>query len=496
MAEPVEVVTSSGSSWLCGARRTKRLRSKSRQTTASSASVVRLVSHAAPSPPQSARKPRKSIHTLGFTRSSNEFELDVTPDELNLVRTYSATIIQSRWRGYLVRRQLSKQSLAIPHQPANAGFAMRRKSAIQRESMPKARFASGRVLTLYDVAKTYIIDDTVLGAGQFAEVRLAKDKRSGTEVAVKMIEKATVMYPPEKDLLFNEIRIMQKLDHQHCVCLLDMMETTKHVLLFLEYMSEGDLFDCLSQDGPFTEQDASLIIRDTLSGLAHLHSQRIVHRDLKPENIMFSRNARGIPTVKLTDFGLACIIDEPLRAVVGSPSYMAPEVALEQEPGYGLPVDLWSVGIVTYVALSGQTPYEPPAQMTGLDPGFFSTLAFFHSESWNDVSAHAKDFIEQLLQVRPMSRLRARQALRHPWVFRRDAASTTDRRRYTQAVVQTTRRASIQFTPPKINLLQESGSRHGSADLSTSLLSELNTMESQFGPLIEVDETDDEEYNF
>ena len=194
--------------------------------------------------------------------------LDVSDEELHSLQSYAATVIQSRWRGYLVRTKLCAQGERIPHHAPNAGFAMRRRSAIQRDSMPQARFAHGRVVSETDVAKLYKISSQILGEGEFALVKLATNVQTQQQAAAKMINKTRVLWPPERDLMLNEILTLQRLDHPHCVGLLDVMETSEHVLLFLEYLSEGDLFDRLSHDGPFSEADACGIIRDTLSGLA------------------------------------------------------------------------------------------------------------------------------------------------------------------------------------------------------------------------------------
>jgi len=152
-----------------------------------------------------------------------------------------------------------------------------------------------------------------------------------------------------------------------------------------------------------------------LSGVKYLHDHDIVHRDLKPENILF-RTKDPSSDIVIADFGIAKHLEssgEQLTTVAGSFGYVAPEIL--NHKGHGRPVDLWSIGVITYMLLCGYTPFRSD-DMKELVRQTTEARVNFHDRYWKNVSDEAKDFIRTLLNPNPVRRLTAEQALAHPWL--------------------------------------------------------------------------------
>lgn len=159
-------------------------------------------------------------------------------------------------------------------------------------------------------------------------------------------------------------------------------------------------------------------MRRLLSVVHYLHQDcNIVHRDLKPENILLGNKLSCID-VKLTDFGLAkCVSGNGLKTFCGTPQYFAPEVLKRQttvmgQGRYGKPADMWSLGVILYVLLSGTPPFDEGQHA-------LSTLDF-PPEHWSDVSDDARDLIRTLLVADPRHRCTVQQACEHRWILTED----------------------------------------------------------------------------
>jgi calcium/calmodulin-dependent protein kinase I len=261
----------------------------------------------------------------------------------------------------------------------------------------------------------------LLGTGNFAEVKLATKRDTNKRVAVKIIDKTRV--EGKEGMLESELNIMKKAQHPNIVGLLDDFDTVDKLYLVLELVEGGELFDRIVNKGSFTERDASRITRQMSSAVGYLHSLDIVHRDLKPENLLF-RTEDPDSDIMVADFGLSKLIndDMALETACGTPNYVAPEI-LEQK-GYGKAVDMWSVGIITYIMLCGYPPFHHDND-TVLFKKIMSGVFQFDQAYWSAVSDSAKDLISKLLVVDPKKRLTAEQVLEHPWVSGKTAADTS-----------------------------------------------------------------------
>lgn len=165
----------------------------------------------------------------------------------------------------------------------------------------------------------------------------------------------------------------------------------------------------------FSEEQAALMIKHLVSGLAYLHKLNIVHRDVKPENLLVEMDNGKVKCLKLGDFGLACEVTGPLYTVCGTPTYVAPEILTES--GYGLKIDVWAAGVILYILLCG---YPPFASLDNDQEKLFDCILSgrydFPDEYWQDVSSLAKDLIYDMLQLSPDLRFSAEDVLDHPWV--------------------------------------------------------------------------------
>ncbi|KAK0144980.1 Serine/threonine-protein kinase D3 [Merluccius polli] len=264
-----------------------------------------------------------------------------------------------------------------------------------------------------DIASVYqIFSDEVLGSGQFGIVYGGKHRKSGRDVAIKVIDK--MRFPTKQESqLRNEVAILQNLHHPGIVNLECMFETPERVFVVMEKL-HGDMLEVIlsSERSKLPERTTKFLVTQILVALRHLHFKNIVHCDLKPENVLLA-SAEPFPQVKLCDFGFARIIGEKSfrRSVVGTPAYLAPEVL--RSKGYNRSLDMWSVGVIVYVSLSGTFPFNEDEDINDQ----IQNAAFMYPPTpWKDISAEATDLINNLLQVKMRKRYSVDKSLSHPWL--------------------------------------------------------------------------------
>jgi len=263
----------------------------------------------------------------------------------------------------------------------------------------------------------------LLGTGAFSQVRLAESKTdSGKLYAVKIIDKTALK--GKEDSLENEIKVLRRfsdrLKHPNIVQLLETYEDKSKVYLVMELVTGGELFDRIVEKGSYTEKDAADLIRQVLEAVDYMHDQGVVHRDLKPENLLYYCPDED-SKIMISDFGLSKMEDSGIMATAcGTPGYVAPEV-LAQKP-YGKAVDVWSIGVISYILLCGYPPFYDES-----DANLFAQILKgefeFDSPYWDEISVSAKDFIRRLMCVDVNKRYTCREALQHPWICG-NAAST------------------------------------------------------------------------
>lgn len=250
-----------------------------------------------------------------------------------------------------------------------------------------------------------------LGAGTYGIVREA-DGPDG-KVAVKIILKKNVK--GNERMVWDELDMLRSLHHPHIVRFVDWFESRDKWYIVTELATGGELFDRICEQGKFTEKDASQTIKQVLDAVNYLHNRNVVHRDLKPENLLYLSKSPDSDLV-LADFGIAKMLDtkdEVLTTMAGSFGYAAPEVMLKK--GHGKPVDMWSMGVITYTLLCGYSPFRSENLQDLIDECSNGKVVF-HERYWKDVSQDAKNFIMKLLQPNPDDRATSQQALKHPWL--------------------------------------------------------------------------------
>ncbi|KAL7873509.1 hypothetical protein AOLI_G00125800 [Acnodon oligacanthus] len=264
-----------------------------------------------------------------------------------------------------------------------------------------------------DISTVYqIFPDEVLGSGQFGIVYGGKHRKTGRDVAIKIIDK--LRFPTKQESqLRNEVAILQNLHHPGVVNLECMFETPERVFVVMEKL-HGDMLEMIlsSEKGRLPERITKFLVTQILVALRHLHFKNIVHCDLKPENVLLA-SADSFPQVKLCDFGFARIIGEKSfrRSVVGTPAYLAPEVL--RNKGYNRSLDMWSVGVIIYVSLSGTFPFNEDEDIHDQ----IQNAAFMYPPNpWKKVTPEAIDLINNLLQVKMRKRYSVDKSLSHPWL--------------------------------------------------------------------------------
>ncbi|XP_068117325.1 serine/threonine-protein kinase H1 [Hyperolius riggenbachi] len=271
-----------------------------------------------------------------------------------------------------------------------------------------------RVTAKYDIK-------ALIGRGSFSRVVRVEHKASKQPYAIKMIE---TKYREGREVCESELNVLRRVRHTNIIQLIEVFETQERVYMVMELATGGELFDRIIAKGSFTERDATHVLQMVLEGVKYLHTLGITHRDLKPENLLYYHPGTD-SKIMITDFGLASARkkgDECLmKTTCGTPEYIAPEI-LVRKP-YTNSVDMWALGVISYILLSGTMPFEDDNR-TRLYRQILKGKYSYSGEPWPSVSNLAKDFIDRLLMVEPSERMTASQALKHPWVVSMAASSS------------------------------------------------------------------------
>jgi len=267
----------------------------------------------------------------------------------------------------------------------------------------------------------YAVDEAhCIGTGKFAQVHLCwRKSQSDRRYALKVIN-TKVGDMASLNRINEEINILKCLGAHKClVSLVDVDEgMIGSIRLVLELCEGGELYDRIQQKKYYPEQEAKLCCRNLLDACGYIHGKGIMHRDLKPENILLISKVSNTD-IKISDFGLAKLSrDYPRRlprshSICGSDFYLAPEVIKQEE--YGREIDIWALGVIAYVLLSGSLPFFHSV-LHKLYRQIVERDLNFPEQAWKNVSKGALDFILRLLQVRAGDRLTADQSLSHPWL--------------------------------------------------------------------------------
>uniref|UniRef100_A0A0R3S4B0 non-specific serine/threonine protein kinase n=1 Tax=Elaeophora elaphi TaxID=1147741 RepID=A0A0R3S4B0_9BILA len=248
----------------------------------------------------------------------------------------------------------------------------------------------------YSIGKT-------IGRGNFAVVHVAKHGISSKKVALKIVDKSQLL-ADDLSKIEREINILKNLDHPHIVKLYEIINTDQFLYVVMEYASNGELFELLMKRGHVTENEARRLFQQISAAVAYCHARGVVHRDLKAENLLLDANN----DIKLIDFGFSNI-QKPqslLTTFCGSPPYTAPELLLGKAYD-GRKADVWSLGVVLYVLLTGGFPF--PGEITELKTAIFSEQ--LRIPYW--ISFACADLIHKMLAFHPAKRINITNVIQH-----------------------------------------------------------------------------------
>ncbi|XP_020292251.1 calcium/calmodulin-dependent protein kinase type IV-like isoform X3 [Pseudomyrmex gracilis] len=253
-----------------------------------------------------------------------------------------------------------------------------------------------------------------LGRGKFGIVYRCREKVSGLMLAAKVVN---ISKKEDRRTVQREVEIMRRLQHPRLIQLYDAIDAGKHIYVILELIDGGELFErVIDDDFVLTERSCAVFMRQICEGIEFMHGQDILHLDLKPENILCLTKEGN--RIKIIDFGLAREYDpnKKLQVLFGTPEFVAPEVVNFDQIGFG--TDLWSIGVICYVLLSGLSPFMGDTDIETMANVTIAKYDFDH-EAFADISDDAKDFIRCLLVKDKEKRMTASQCREHPWLIRK-----------------------------------------------------------------------------
>ena len=258
-----------------------------------------------------------------------------------------------------------------------------------------------------------------IGKGKFGLVKAGVNKETKQPVAIKIMAKKN-MDKSDMELAKVEIDILKISQHPNIIKLYDVFENEHYIYIIMENCSGGDLLSYFEyHEYELPETKVCEIIHKLSMAVYYLHSYGIVHRDLKPENILMT-DLSASADIRLLDFGLSKIVgnDEKCTEPYGTLSFVAPEV-LQGKP-YDKSVDLWSIGIITFLLLCGYLPFDDKHSEREIARQTIQDPVPYESKIWSKLSPEAKTFVDGLLQKKPEKRYTIKEVLEHPWIKKMD----------------------------------------------------------------------------
>lgn len=249
-----------------------------------------------------------------------------------------------------------------------------------------------------------------LGEGHFGKVRLARHAESGRAFAIKILDRQRILAMKINEQIKTEIATLKLLKHPNVVRLYEVSASKTKIYMVLEYVNGGELFDKIALKGKLPEKEARKLFQQLMDAISYCHEKEVYHRDLKPENVLV--DAKG--NIKVSDFGLSAFSqhqrkDGLLHTTCGSPNYIAPEVLLNR--GYdGSMSDIWSCGVILYVMLTGNLPFDDDNIVVLYQKILKGTV---HIPKW--LSPGAQDILRKILDPNPITRFGIDGIRAHDW---------------------------------------------------------------------------------
>ncbi|TNN14412.1 Ribosomal protein S6 kinase alpha-2 isoform 3 [Schistosoma japonicum] len=300
-------------------------------------------------------------------------------------------------------------------------------SSVPEDLPPLTPSVAKRFLRLTDLPdvkyKPFSVDYILLdeiGKGSFSVVHKCCRRNTNSVCCVKIIDKSKQDAREEVEILLRHH------NHPNIVSVRDVYENENLVYLVQEYLKGGELLDKIFREKFLSEREASNVMYVIANTLNYLHTNMVVHRDLKPSNILYADDSCAASSLRICDFGFA----KQLRAENGllmtpcyTANFVAPEVLKMQ--GYHAACDVWSLGVLMYTMLFGQTPFavkpneSSEVVLSRIESGRLDLV----NNNWNKISDSARDLLTNMLNPEPSKRCTASMILSHPWIKNRDQLS-------------------------------------------------------------------------
>ncbi|CDP00953.1 unnamed protein product [Coffea canephora] len=253
----------------------------------------------------------------------------------------------------------------------------------------------------YEIGRT-------IGEGTFAKVKFAQNTETGESVAMKILDRSTIIKHKMVDQIKREISIMKLVRHPYVVQFYAVIASRTKIYIILEFITGGELFDKIVHHGRLSEAESRRYFQQLIDGVDYCHSRGVYHRDLKPENLLLDSQGN----LKISDFGLSALPGQGvnlLKTTCGTPNYVAPEVLSHK--GYdGAVADVWSCGVILYVLMAGYLPFDE-IDLTTLYGKI--ERAEFLCPSWFPVGA--RSLISRTLDPNPDTRIRIEEIRNDEW---------------------------------------------------------------------------------
>ena len=254
-----------------------------------------------------------------------------------------------------------------------------------------------------------------LGKGGYGKVYRVMNKKTKEIRACKHLSKLSIK---NLEKFQREIEILRKADHPNIIKLYEIFESKRSYYLIMEECKGGEVFDRIiehiQKKDMYSEKDASIILRQMMSAVEYCHNNGIAHRDLKPENLLYLNDGpEDNNPIKVIDFGLSQVISpqRKLKTKVGTAYYVSPEIL---NGAYSEKCDIWSAGVILYILLSGDPPFNGPSDLAIYKK--IAEMKFdFPENKWSRISDEAKDLIKHMIAPEN-KRYSAREVMEHAWM--------------------------------------------------------------------------------
>ncbi|XP_064020589.1 striated muscle preferentially expressed protein kinase isoform X2 [Pogoniulus pusillus] len=269
-------------------------------------------------------------------------------------------------------------------------------AAMEEEALHKAR----RLTDYYDVHEE-------IGRGAFSYLRRVTEKSSQLDFAAKFIPGRT----KAKQSARRELHILSQLDHERIVFFHDAFEKKNAIIMVMELCAKEELLDRMARKPSVCESEVRSYVRQVLEGICYLHQHKVLHLDIKPENLLMADS--NSEQVRICDFGNAQELtpEEPQYCKYGTPEFVGPEI-VNQSPISSV-TDIWPVGVITYLCLTGISPFVGENDKTTL-MNIRNYNVAFEERMFQGLTREAKGFVIKVL-VNDKLRPTAEQTLEHPW---------------------------------------------------------------------------------